>query len=336
MKGTKWMILLCAAMLSCGMTVSAAPFDPAYYAAQNPDVVQAVGEDEAALELHYSTFGAAEGRAANAQEAADRSAAARNAKTPVSFEEFDPAYYAEQNPDVTALLGTDPSALYAHYVLFGAAEGRLPKAPEVVDPYARFASSDSGSRSSRHSDDDDDDNSSSTGSGSGSGSGSSSGSGSAQEHIVYAPPRYEKDTQTADSHFVYYCSIANCRETGHGRKFEWCSGASSVVDDDKHHIVCDKCGRDQDVSHSISTNPVTGAKKHRRECSVCNYKGPEEPCDFERRGYSSRKGVCWASCRVCSDQINYEHTEDDWDDNGKCKLSDQCQATRSNPFPNGK
>ncbi len=37
---------------------------------------------------------------------------------------FDAAYYAEAYPDVVAEAGTDPTALYQHYVLFGKAENR--------------------------------------------------------------------------------------------------------------------------------------------------------------------------------------------------------------------
>lgn len=45
---------------------------------------------------------------------------------------FDPEYYAQQNPDVTAVLGTDADTLYRHYVLCGKAEGRLPYAPTTA------------------------------------------------------------------------------------------------------------------------------------------------------------------------------------------------------------
>ncbi|MCC8127642.1 MAG: hypothetical protein LIO92_09625 [Clostridiales bacterium] len=38
---------------------------------------------------------------------------------------FDAEYYAAANPDVTAAIGTDESALYDHYLNFGKAEGRL-------------------------------------------------------------------------------------------------------------------------------------------------------------------------------------------------------------------
>ena len=37
---------------------------------------------------------------------------------------FDAEYYAQTNPDVVAILGTDKNALYQHYLNFGKAEGR--------------------------------------------------------------------------------------------------------------------------------------------------------------------------------------------------------------------
>ncbi len=45
---------------------------------------------------------------------------------------FDPEYYAQQNPDVVANIGSsDTKALYAHYLYNGKAEGRLPYAPDA-------------------------------------------------------------------------------------------------------------------------------------------------------------------------------------------------------------
>ena len=37
---------------------------------------------------------------------------------------FDAEYYAQSNPDVVAILGTDKNALYTHYMTYGKAEGR--------------------------------------------------------------------------------------------------------------------------------------------------------------------------------------------------------------------
>lgn len=47
---------------------------------------------------------------------------------------FDPEYYAANNPDVVAVMGTDTANLYAHYVLCGKLEGRLPYEGQVAQP----------------------------------------------------------------------------------------------------------------------------------------------------------------------------------------------------------
>lgn len=47
---------------------------------------------------------------------------------------FDAEYYAEQSPDVVAVLGTERDALYQHYVTFGKNEGRLPYSPDAQIP----------------------------------------------------------------------------------------------------------------------------------------------------------------------------------------------------------
>lgn len=39
---------------------------------------------------------------------------------------FDAEYYAQNNPDVVAALGTDENVLYQHYLKYGKAEGRAP------------------------------------------------------------------------------------------------------------------------------------------------------------------------------------------------------------------
>ena len=44
---------------------------------------------------------------------------------------FDAEYYAQSNPDVVAVLGTDPAKLYQHYLVAGKAEGRRPYAEAV-------------------------------------------------------------------------------------------------------------------------------------------------------------------------------------------------------------
>lgn len=52
---------------------------------------------------------------------------------------FDAEYYAQNNPDVVAALGTDEAALYQHYVNYGMAEGRLPYAADAAAPAAQPA-----------------------------------------------------------------------------------------------------------------------------------------------------------------------------------------------------
>ena len=49
-------------------------------------------------------------------------------KTMPDGTQFDAEYYASQNPDVVAALGNSEAALYQHYVQYGKAEGRAPKA----------------------------------------------------------------------------------------------------------------------------------------------------------------------------------------------------------------
>lgn len=144
-------LLTGALLLGSAGTVNAAGFDAAYYAAHNPDVAAAVGTDAEALRLHYLTFGAAEGRLANASDV-----------PAVSFADFDAAYYAELYPDVAAVFGTDPLSLYTHYLAIGKSEGRTPSAAAAAavksgkshgetDPYARFVSAGGGSKHSHHS-----------------------------------------------------------------------------------------------------------------------------------------------------------------------------------------
>ena len=45
---------------------------------------------------------------------------------------FDAQYYAANNPDVVAAVGSSEAALYHHYLKYGAAEGRLPYGTETV------------------------------------------------------------------------------------------------------------------------------------------------------------------------------------------------------------
>ena len=52
--------------------------------------------------------------------------------------EFDPAFYGAMYPDVVAVYGTDPNALYSHYLTFGIYEKRFKNAQEaatgVIEP----------------------------------------------------------------------------------------------------------------------------------------------------------------------------------------------------------
>lgn len=50
---------------------------------------------------------------------------------------FDAEYYAQSNPDVVAVFGTDRDSLYTHYMTYGKEEGRLPYAltnEEIQNP----------------------------------------------------------------------------------------------------------------------------------------------------------------------------------------------------------
>ncbi len=53
---------------------------------------------------------------------------------PVTMEDgtvFDAVYYVENNPDVVAVLGSDATVLYQHYLLCGKAEGRAAAEPDI-------------------------------------------------------------------------------------------------------------------------------------------------------------------------------------------------------------
>ena len=136
-------ITAAAAALVCVLPVCAQPqdmgdgtlFDAVYYAQNNPDVVRIYGNDPQMLYLHYNTFGKAEGRApyaVAATSAAPASATTANAAsagntrtTPDTQSQFNAAFYASTYPDVAAVYGNDPVALYNHYLTLGYYEGRL-------------------------------------------------------------------------------------------------------------------------------------------------------------------------------------------------------------------
>lgn len=104
-------------------------FDPEFYAQTYPDVAAAFGTDAAALYQHYVACGKTEGRLPYADSSAGASTSiGPTIQTMPDGGRFDPTYYASQNPDVVAAVGTDAAALYQHYLNSGKSEGRLPYA----------------------------------------------------------------------------------------------------------------------------------------------------------------------------------------------------------------
>ena len=132
-------LTLIGAVVASPLIVLAAPqtmpdgtvFDAEFYAQNNPDVVAALGTDAGLLYQHYVMFGKNEGRLPYAQS----STAANTNGTTMTLQDgtvFDPIYYAQNNPDVVAALGTDANLLAQHYIQFGKAEGRKPSAGGVI------------------------------------------------------------------------------------------------------------------------------------------------------------------------------------------------------------
>ena len=102
---------------SKGAAAGAAPnawFDPVYYANKWADL-KALNLDAATLFAHYNLYGVWEGRSAG----------------PI-FDKFDGTKYLKDNPDVAAyvdayvadFLGSRSNGAIAHYVIYGANEGR--------------------------------------------------------------------------------------------------------------------------------------------------------------------------------------------------------------------
>ena len=58
-------------------------------------------------------------------------------KKPVEFwkDVFDAEYYAENNPDVVSVVGTEPEALLKHFILYGIDEGRKSKQTFSIGVY---------------------------------------------------------------------------------------------------------------------------------------------------------------------------------------------------------
>ena len=124
-------LMVGALMLTSAMPVFATPkqmsdgtvFDAEYYAANNPDVAAALGTDEAALYNHYVNHGKNEGRKPCEDGATPAAALTDN---------FDAAYYRDNNPDVVAVVGSSQEALYNHYINHGKNEGRKPCADSTA------------------------------------------------------------------------------------------------------------------------------------------------------------------------------------------------------------
>lgn len=322
MKGTKWIALLCASVMACSMNVSAAPFDAMYYAAQNPDVVAAVGNDAVALELHYRTFGANEGRAGNAEDAA-----VQKNKTKVGrFEEFDAAYYAQQNPDAVSICGMDAQALYTHYVNFGAAEGRMPSAAakekaeadkksheksKPDNPYARFASS---TNSSSHK--------SSKKSSSKSEHSSDNGGGNSASQVKHTLSYKNNANGTHD----VTCSVSGCTQ-GHNKTGVTCSNFKYNTDKPfgVHDKICRDCGYSKEESCTVNYREEDEGG-HKKYCKVCGHSvstnhnwvnGKCETCDYVCK-HNWENGQCIYDCKgTCP-----KHTDENED--GKC---DECGGT---------
>ena len=143
-KITRLCLLLSAVLFLCiipSRRVSAAVktmpdgglFDPSFYAATYDDVYKAFGMNETMLYQHYLLCGIKEKRLPYAGYVYPATISQTNpgidSDTVIRMQDgmlFDPVYYAKKNPDVAAVFGTVPANLYAHYVYFGMAEGRLP------------------------------------------------------------------------------------------------------------------------------------------------------------------------------------------------------------------
>jgi hypothetical protein len=90
-------------------------FDPVYYANKWTDL-KALNLDAATLFAHYNLYGVWEGRSAG-----------------LTFDKFDGSKYLSDNPDVAAyvdthlgdFMGSRSNGAIAHYVIYGANEGRL-------------------------------------------------------------------------------------------------------------------------------------------------------------------------------------------------------------------
>lgn len=261
MKSTKWIMLLCASVMACSMSVSAAPFDAAYYAENNPDVVKEVGNDVSALAYHYYMYGIEEGRAGNAEDAA----AGKGKTELVGFREFDAEYYALQNPDVVAACGADAMSLYMHYVNYGAAEGRMPSEKAKAeadqkgqgndqdnqkdDPYARFKTAENTVKRKK----------------------SKSKSKEEATHTL----TYQSN---GDGTHDIICSVPGCSQ-GHNKtvacddiSYEQDSEEHHQHGDDIHYVICKDCGGKWEEACKIVDYKWIDRKKHEVTCGICDGK----------------------------------------------------------------
>lgn len=94
-------------------TTLAADFDPLWYAEQNPDVVEELGDSPEMLQLHYEMFGKTECRMSNSTDVEAKLRKLFNAEE-----------YAVLYPDVVEAFGDDPDTLFEHYIAYGILESR--------------------------------------------------------------------------------------------------------------------------------------------------------------------------------------------------------------------
>lgn len=336
-----------AAVLTFSMSISAFAaegFDAEYYAAQNPDVAAVVGMDPAALELHYETFGKTEGRAANAEDAAGQSTGTSTGI--VSLEEFDAAYYAQQNPDVAAIYGADALSLYLHYMHFGAAEGRAASVASAAakasaeaskkssdsseNPYARFASSTTSSKKSSSK------KSSSSSKKSSSSSECSSGSG-VEHNLSYI-------SVSSGTHEIT-CSVDNCQELGHsgivGCEYDYAHNDSNSGN---HIGTCPFCGDvTNDEGCQYSSWEKVDDTTHRGECIYCGHQetyihnfssstGKCSDCGAEcKHDWSNKGGVC-ATCSYTCSHTDYSYAPDSGNSGNHiptCKVCGKVESSTS-------
>lgn len=109
-KVKKFLALGLAAALMCSTPLMASAeevgdlFNATYYAKMNPDVVQTVGSDPAALYDHFMNTGMKEGRTGSIM--------------------FDVNEYRAKYPDLVKVYGNDIQGYYQHFAASGLAEGR--------------------------------------------------------------------------------------------------------------------------------------------------------------------------------------------------------------------